>query len=210
MKGHPIDWQPEELAWIGARKDWPRAELHLAFGAHWQRDVSRGALASLCKRKGWLTGRTGGFQKGMVPANKGKKMPLNPNSVATRFKPGGLPGNYRGPGHESVRSDGYVWLIVAETNPYTGAATRPVQKHRRLWEQANGPIPDGHVLKCLDGDRLNTDPANWEPVPRALIPRLAGRWRVPYDSAPAELKPVLLSIAKVEHAARELGRKTHD
>lgn len=210
MKGHWIDWLPEELAWIEARKDWPRSDLHRAFCSYWQRDdVSKAALTALCKRKGWRTGRTGCFEKGMVPANKGKKMPFDPNSAATRFRPGHLPANYRGPGHESVRRDGYIWLIVAETNPYTGAATRPVQKHRWLWEKVNGPIPDGHVLKCLDGDRLNTDPANWEAIPRALMPRLAGRWRMPYDDAPAELKPTLLVIAKVEHAARELRGKAH-
>jgi hypothetical protein len=30
------------------------------------------------------------------------------------------------------------------------------------------------ALKCLDGNKQNTDPSNWEAVPRALLPRLAG------------------------------------
>ncbi|UFF43090.1 HNH endonuclease [Pseudosulfitobacter pseudonitzschiae] len=93
-------------------------------------------------------------------------------------------------------------MIVAETNPWTGAKTRPVHKHRWLWEQQNGPVPKGMVLKCLDGDKTNTDPSNWEPIPQALLPRLNGRFGRGYDAAPAEIKPTLLATAKLEHAVR--------
>lgn len=205
MKGHWITWLPEELAWIEAHKDWPRADLHRGFVARWGRtDVSKGALASLCKRKGWFTGRSGCFAKGLVPANKGKKMPFNAASAATRFKAGQRPHTWRGPGHESIDSrEGYVWIIVAETNPYTGAPTRRVQKHRHLWEQANGPVPDGHVLKCLDGDKTNCDPSNWLAIPQAYLPRLNGKSGRNYDQAPAELRETIMAIVRLEHAARE-------
>lgn len=214
MKGHWIDWHPEELAWIEARREWPRRELHAGFVETFQRaDVSFGALVSLCKRKGWLTGRSGCWVKGQVSHNKGKKMPFNANSAATQFKSGHRPKSWRGAGHESIDNrQGYVWIIVEETNPYTGAPTRRVQKHRWLWERANGPVPKGHALKCLDGNKRNCDPANWEPVPRSMLPRLAGRkdhGRIGYDGAPDELKPTLLAIAKVEHAARNLRRQAH-
>jgi hypothetical protein len=53
---------------------------------------------------------------------------------------------------------------------------------------------------------MNTDPANWELIPRALLPRLNGRHTLAYDPAPAELKPALLATAKLEHAARTLRR----
>ena len=208
MKGRPIDWQPEELAWIEARKEWPRAEAHAMFCARFMRsDVSIRAYNSLCKRKGWLTGRTGCFEKGHATHNKGQPMPEHVKSKvkATMFKPGRRPHTWRGAGHERIDSkDGYVYMIVAETNPWTGAATRPVQKHRYLWEQANGPVPPGHALKCLDGDRTNTNPSNWTPVPKAMLPRLAAAKRgIAYDSAPDELKPVIMTTARLEHAARE-------
>jgi hypothetical protein len=48
-----------------------------------------------------------------------------------------------------------------------------VPKHRWLWEHAHGPIPAGMTLKCK-GSRLDTDPANWELVPRALIAERVG------------------------------------
>jgi hypothetical protein len=78
------------------------------------------------------------------------------------------------------------------------------------WEAANGPLPRDHALKCLDGNRLNTDPANWACIPRALLPRLAGRWRRAYDTAPPELRPTLLAIATLEHAAREARRNRQE
>lgn len=205
MKGRWITYLPEELAWIEAHKDWPRTDLHRGFVARWGRtDVSKDALKALCTRKGWTTGRSGCFVKGQIPSNKGKKMPFHPASAATRFKKGQRPHTWRGPGHESIDSrEGYVWLIVAETNPYTGAATRRVQKHKHLWEQANGPVPAGHVLKCLDGDKTNCDPSNWMAIPVAWLPRLNGRFGRGFDAAPAELKDTILAIVRLEHAARE-------
>lgn len=208
MKGRPIHYIPEELAWIEANKDRPRAELHSAFCFRFGRkDVTAGALKGLCKRMGWITGRNGRFVPGQVAPNKGKAMPFHPNSAATRFKKGQRPHTWRGPGHEAIdKKDGYVWLIVAEPNPYTGAETRRVQKHKWLWEQANGPMPEGHVLKCLDGDKTNTDPSNWEALPRAIMPRLNGRFGRNYDNASPEIKPILLATAKLEHEARTLRR----
>ena len=70
-----------------------------------------------------------------------------------------------------------------------------------LWEQAHGPVPDGMALKCL-GEKTNTDPANWVLVPRALLPRLNGRFGRGYDDAPAELKPAIMAVAKLEHGVR--------
>lgn len=80
--------------------------------------------------------------------------------------------------------------------------------YRWLWEQANGPVPEGHALKCLDGNRLNTDPSNWTAVPRALLPRLNGRHGRRYDQAPDELKPVIMATARLKQAISDTrGRK---
>jgi hypothetical protein len=209
MRGRTVLYSAEELAWLEENADWRRRDLHRIFVALFGRaDVTLDQIKALCTRRGWKTGRSGCFEPGIIPANKGKRMPYNPASARTQFKKGHRPASYKGPGHERVDDDGYVWLIVAETNPHTGAATRPVMKHKWLWEQKNGPVPEGHCLKAVDGDRQNTDPSNWVAIPRALLPRLAGRWHEPYDSAPPQLKPTLLAIAKVEHAARHAGRST--
>lgn len=129
-------------------------------------------------------------------------MAEHPNSVAHRFKPGSAPANRVPIGSERVVA-GYVEIKVDEPNPHTGHSTRFVQKHVWLWKKINGPVPRGHCLKSLDGNKLNTDPENWIAIPRALLPRLNGRFGRNYDTAPAELQPAILAIARLEHAARE-------
>jgi len=49
-----------------------------------------------------------------------------------------------------------------------------VQLHNHIWEQANGPIPKGHVLIFGDGDFLNTDLDNLILVTRKQLLILNG------------------------------------
>jgi hypothetical protein len=170
VKGRAIAYSADELAWIEEHSAFARRDLHRFFVMFFGRtDVTVDALKALCLRKGWKTGRDGRLQKGSIPANKGKKMPFNAASARTQFKKGQRPHTYKGPGHEFVdNKDGYVWLIVEDGVRYPSCpnrSTRPVLKHRWLWEQANGPVPPKHVLKCLDGDKQNCSPTNWLLVP---------------------------------------------
>ncbi len=210
MKGRWVVYSAAELVWLEENRLLPISDYHAAFVAAFGRpDVTAMQLHALRKRKGWKTGRTGQFSKGMAPMNKGQTCPegtggRHPNARKTQFRKGGLPHNTRFIGAERIDSDGYVWLSVAERNPHTGADRRFVLKHRWLWEQQNGPLPKGHALKCLDGDRSNTAPENWLAIPRSMLPRLNGRWTgLGYDEAPEELKPVLLTAARLNHAARQ-------
>lgn len=207
-KGRRSKYCATEIAWLRANATMEINAWCAAFREAFDRpDVTPAKLGSLRKREGWRTGRSGRFEKGIVPANKGKKYAPgkggnHPNARKTQFRKEQLPHNTKGPGHESLGSDGYMWIVTDRMTPWTGASTWRVHKHRWLWELANGPVPDRHVLKCLDGDRLNTDPANWEAVPRGLLPRLNGKSERDYDKAPAELKPTILAVARLEHAAR--------
>lgn len=211
MKGRRIDYTAAELAWLEANRTLPVSEYASAFNARFGRCVAPANLHALRKRRGWKTGRTGCFAKGQEPPNKGKTCApgtggRHPNARRTQFKKGGLPHNTKWLGHERINVDGYVEISVAEPNPHTGYERRYVHKHVWLWEQANGSVPPDHCLKCMDGDRLNTDPANWEAIPRALLPRLNGgrhKTRLAYDEAAPEVRPALLTIAKVEHLARQ-------
>lgn len=205
MKGRQIIYSARELKFIERRHTKNRRWLHAEFVAKFERDdVSLVHLNSLCKRRGWFTGRTGCFEKGLSPHNKGKPHPAArlPNAAKNHFKKGGLPHNTNYLGHERVSKDGYVEISVDETNPHTGFERRYVLKHRWLWEKKHGPVPDGTCLKCL-GNQLNTDPANWELIPRALLPRLNGRFGRGYDEAPTELKPTIMAVVKIEHKIRE-------
>ncbi|TGP22510.1 HNH endonuclease [Mesorhizobium sp. M1D.F.Ca.ET.184.01.1.1] len=199
-KGRRLKYTDAEIAWLRDNSTMEIKAWCAAFVARFSRpDVTPAKLHSMRKREGWKTGRTGHFEKGAAPWSKGKKLPYNANSAATQFKKGQLPHNHRGPGHESLGDDGYIWIVTNATNPWTGASTWRIHKHRYLWEKEHGPVPEGYVLKCL-GDRLNTDPSNWEPVPIGLLPRLNGKSNRGYDHAPAELKPTIMAVAKLEHA----------
>lgn len=212
MKGHPILYSDTEVAWLEANRLMVISDYHAAFVATFGRqDVTSQHLHALRKRKGWKTGRTGCFEKGTAPHNKGVpclpgKGGRHPNARKTQFKMGVRTGraalNYKAVGTERVSIDGYLERKVHDGMPMQ---SRWQLVHKLNWEAANGPVPDGMALKCI-GDRLNTDPANWQLIPRALLPRLNGgrhKKRLAYDAAPPELKPTLMAVAKLEQGIHE-------
>ncbi|WP_210421571.1 HNH endonuclease [Mesorhizobium sp. WSM4308] len=146
--------------------------------------------------------------------NKGKTCPpgkggRHPNARKTQFVKGhGRSGIavdlYKPIGTERLSKDGYREIKMHDGMPLQ---SRWRAVHLVEWEKLNGKIPKGFALKCLDGDRLNTDPMNWECVPRALLPRLGGRFGRGYDAAPAEVKPTIMAIVKLEHSAREKSKR---
>lgn len=209
----PIIYSKDELAWIKLHASMPRRKAHAKFRKKFGRaDVSLIHFTSLCKRNGWLTGRTGQYPKGNISYNKGKKMPPgqggnHPNARKTQFKKGGLPANTKHLGHERVTVDGYVEISIAETNPHTGFERRYVQKHKYLWEQKNGKVPAGMRLKCVDGNRQNTDPENWALISRGALPFLNGHRGYNYDEMPAELKPAVLNLARIKSSKSEIMKR---
>ena len=89
------------------------------------------------------------FKKGHVSHNKGVKMrpEVREKVELTFFKKGNKPHNTKWDGYERVNSYGYVEVRIAE-RVFIG-------KHRLIWEQHNGPIPDGHIVIFADGDKTN-------------------------------------------------------
>jgi hypothetical protein len=66
-------------------------------------------------------------------------------------------------GEEYLNSRGYAEVKVG---PGKNAWK---SKHTLIWEAANGPVPEGHVVMFADGDRSNFDPDNLLLVSRAEI-----------------------------------------
>jgi hypothetical protein len=205
MRGQRISYSQDELAWIKGRSTEPRATAHELFVQVWNRpDVSLINFSALCKRNGWTTGRTGQFVQGVRrddnPARKG----YSPAGCEKGwFKKGirqGVATRLHQPiGTLRVTKDGYIERKVNDDLPLR---KRWQAVHRLEWEAIHGPVPTGHALKCLDGDKTNTAPANWTAIPLALLPRLNGRYGRDYDASPPELKPTIMAIAKLEHKAR--------
>lgn len=150
------------------------------------------------------------FQKGQTPANKG---------IAHRK--GWAPGRMR-EGQFKPGSQPHTWVPVGSTRVVGGYEYTKVQDRRKVrpsanwkathilrWEAINGPIPKGHALKSIDGNRLNTDPSNWVLIDRAILPTLNGGSgkRISYDEAPPELKPTIMTLAKIKNAVGKQQRR---
>lgn len=214
MKGHPIRYSAEEMAWLEANRTLPISEYQAGFNTAFGRDVAAANLNALRKRKGWKTGRTGHFSKGHDPHNKGVPCPdgvggRHPNARKTQFRKGhGRSGVavklYKPIGTERMSKDGYLERKIHDGMPLQ---SRWRAVHLIEWEAVNGPIPDGHCLKCLDGNRLNTAPANWKPIPRGMLPHLSARFGMQYDEAAPEVKPVIMTIAKLKHATKKARKR---
>lgn len=96
------------------------------------------------------------FQKGIVPANKGKKMPAGwaPGRMAsTQFRKGERPHTWLPVGSFSVNSDGYLDQKVNDDPGPRHVRWKPV--HRLVWEAANGPVPAGHTVVFKPGRSTN-------------------------------------------------------
>lgn len=93
------------------------------------------------------------FRPGHVPQNKGMKGVCAPGCEKTWFKKGSTPVNHRPVGSERVDVDGYILVKVAEPNKWR-------MKHRIVWEEHHGKIPDGQNVIFLDGNKLNTEIEN--------------------------------------------------
>jgi hypothetical protein len=204
--GRAIEYKDDELAWLEANCTLIGPELTRQFNERFGRGISQDNLRNYCQRRGWFTGRTGCFETGAVPPNKGRKGWHPPGCEKGWFRKGQRSPNYRGPGHEYLcKRDGFVWVIVAGPSPYstsTSVNCHAAMKHRHLWEQAHGPIPPKHVLRCKDGDRTNCDPANWWLIPQAIQPTL-NKWSPNFDGLPVEAKEALITRALLKRKMRE-------
>lgn len=200
MRGRPINYSPEELAFIKKNCTLVIGDLHKAFREKFQRnDVSASNINSLRKRNGWRTGRTGQFEKGHDGYKGG---PGGPN--ATSFKKGSVPANLKPLYSERITKLGYIEIKVPEENPYTGSKTRYRLKHQWVWEQHNGKVPEGHILHFVDGDKLNCSIENLEIFPRGVGAIMNKKQ---HSSQPEELKPIVKNLAKLQYRQHELQQE---
>lgn len=110
------------------------------------------------------------FKKGGVSALKGKRLEdiMSPealeNSKKTRFKKGQTPHNYKPIGYERVTVDGYVEVKVRDDAH--DSKNNFELKQRIIWAEHNGPVPPGHVVEFIDGNRYNFSVQNLRLITR--------------------------------------------
>jgi hypothetical protein len=174
-------------------------ETTALFNEKFNQDKTVGKIKACFKNHGITCGRTGHFTKGGESWNKGMKgLDLGGRSHETRFKKGDKPKNLREIGSERIcKKDGYILIKVNEKNPHTNALTRFKHKQIVVWEQHHGRIPEGHIVRFLDGNKLNCEPDNLTLVSMALHLHLN---RFGYNDYPDELKESAMALCKLETA----------
>lgn len=167
-----------------------------AFPDHY-REVSRTMINAFCKRHGLTTGNNHRFKKGLIPFNKGMKVPLSWQSPRTQFKPG-YNGRCLPIGSEKLMKTGFVWIKVGQPRKWR-------KKHLVVWEQEHGRLPPGHVILFRDGNRLNCDLDNLALVTKSehtYIIKTGVKW---HD---AETFDALLMMAKIRMVGIDKEKKS--
>lgn len=149
------------------------------------------------------SGLDGRFKKGQKPNNCFKKGERN--SIETEFKKGNLPHNWVPVGTEKIKGDGYVYVKISDVRGVKYAHTinwKP--KHKIVWEQKYGPIPDDCCLIFLDGNKTNVTVENLACITKQQRLIMCKK-HLTYDDA--SLTKAGINIAKLFDAINKKSRK---
>jgi hypothetical protein len=143
-------------------------------------------IKAFVKNHGINCNRTGHFKKGQAPWNTGTKGVMKPNK--TSFKKGDIPINHRPVGSERITKDGYREIKTAEPNKWE-------LLHRHSWAKVHGKENMPENLRFKDNNKMNCDASNLEPVSNQehMVLNMMG-----FNQTPEELRPTVLSIAKLD------------
>ncbi len=153
-----------------------RKECHAEFNRRFpDRQRSLGSIVACMKNHEYKTGRDGRFQKGRKSEswNKGKKMTPEHRAKCEHsfFGSENKPPKTEPVGTEKRLSDGYIWVKI-DDKPNAKKQVNWRQKQRLVWEQHNGPVPEGMFVTFLDGNRENFAIENLALITRAEHARL--------------------------------------
>jgi hypothetical protein len=186
----------EQIQWLRDNRSKQTIGVITAyFNERFGTTVSKKALAETCKRKKIKTGRDGCFVKGNEPWNKGVKGWNSEKCKATAFKPGQKSTNVKPVGHERTGKEGYTYVKIAE------GIKQYRLKHRIIWEQQHGPIPQNHKIVFLDNDRTNIDIENLALVSNSVLATLNRHEN--FKQLSAELKKTMIAVIQLEQKARK-------
>lgn len=154
------------------------------------------------------------FKKGHATHNKGKKLGaawVRGRMAETQFKKGSVSANHVPVGTIVKDVEGYLHKKIAEGNGGHGNPKVWGFVHRMVWEEANGPIPAGHVIRFKDENKENCALENLKLLSRRENMALNTVHRLPKELAELiQLKGALnRQIRKREkHGEEQDGRFT--
>lgn len=182
-------------------------EIAKAVSEHFGIEFSDSQCRAYKKNHNIVSGLDCRFKKGHEPANKGKKM--SPEQYekckATMFGKGNVPANHMEVGEYTHTTDGYLVRKVKEQGIQR---ERFEFVHRKVWEEHNGPIPEGKMVSFLDGNKDNCDIENLMLIDNKENMEL-NRSNLRFSNA--EFTKAGVAIAKVKIAARQRrGKKVRN
>lgn len=195
-------WTEEECQFLKDNvKGITLKELTNRYNKKFNMNLTESAIANRKNKLKLRSGISGGqFEKGHIPANKGKKGYMSQEQYekckATMFKKGNVPPNRRKIGSERIDKDGYVLVKIRDGH----LNKNWVLKHRLIYEQIHGKIPKNHKVVFADGNKRNFDPDNLLLVSYAEELIMNQRKLFTED---AELTKAGLNVAKVLNKARK-------
>ena len=196
MKGKPKLVTEAQLRWLKDNcPNYSRVELTEKFNTEFKDTKVKSQIVALVKNHKLKSGRTGYFEKGVPSWSKGTKGILKANSGS--FKKGQVPHNWVPVGSERVNGDGYHDIKMAEPNVW-------VCKHRLLWEEHNGPIPENHLVRFVDNDRANIVIDNLILINQSEHQYLTLNG---YKQQPVELKETILLVSRVQAKTNSLSKR---
>lgn len=99
-------------------------------------------------------------------------------------------------GHEIITHDGYIKVKVSDVGDPN---TKFKLKHRVIWEQAYGPVPEGCFIVFVDGNKRNFDLSNLRCVTRYVNGVTSG-----YKGTTPEIFDTAIMVGTLSERVKEL------
>lgn len=147
-------------------------EITAEFNRRFENPITEGRIKGYMARKKIKNGFTGRFEKGHPSHNKGKHPPSVGRMAETQYKKGHLPHNTKPIGYERITAEGYIEVKVRMRKSKPRSNDNFEFKHRIVWRQTHGEIPEGHCLVFLDGNKQNCELENLALVTREELSKL--------------------------------------
>jgi len=181
-----MKWTPEQIAYLREHYSEKRnADLAQDLGCSTHAVANKGFSLKLKKSREFIKATSCQFKKGMTPHNKGKKLSDSTKAklAKTMFKSGNRPHNALPVCAETQDKDGYVMVKIAEPNVWQ-------YKHHVAYGE---PVPTGHKVIFLDGNKYNFGKDNLQLVSNAELMN-----RNTMHRYPPELVQLLKTLSKLK------------
>lgn len=194
-----MKYEQEHIDFIKAHQGASAREMAELFTKYFNIPVSINQMKGVMYRNNISSGKTGRFEKGHKPYNKGKKMSKEQyeKCKATMFEKGNIPKNSREIGSERITKDGYTEIKIADPDVWK-------LKHRLIYEKYYGEISAGYSVIFGDGDKQNCNIDNLILVSRSELLLMNRNKLIKNDSV---LTKVGVNIAKLLGTMNKKKRK---